>query len=152
MRTNDGGWPMAATRSTLRSSGVRGSGGRGLGADDVQAIRDAVAAGRRPKVVFTEAAGQIAGQVGQVVALGDPAESDEWVVVRFGRDELPFSPGDLRVAPRGAAARKAAAPPPAPPEPVVPAGPAFVLDQPEPPARAAPDRKSTRLNSSHANI
>ena len=29
----------------------------------------ALAAGRRPKVVFTEAAGQIAGQVGQVVSL-----------------------------------------------------------------------------------
>ena len=80
---------------------------RGLSTDELQVIRDGLAAGRKPRVQFTEAAGQIAGQVGQVVALADPAESDEWVVVRFGRDELPFSPGDLRVAPRGAAARKA---------------------------------------------
>jgi len=98
----------------------------GLGIDEVQAIRDGLAAGRKPKVQFTESAGQIAGQIGQVIELGDPSESDEFVVVRFGRDELPFSPGDLRMAPRGAE-----------PEPVVPAGPAFVLDQPVP-VKASP--------------
>jgi hypothetical protein len=110
---------------------MRGSTARGLGPDDVQTIRDAVATGRRPKVVFTEAAGQIAGQVGQVVSLGDPAESEEWVVVRFGRDELPFSPADLRIAPKGPV-KKAAAPvvevPPARPEPE------FVIDKPPVPS------------------
>ncbi|MEV4640146.1 hypothetical protein AB0J80_22640 [Actinoplanes sp. NPDC049548] len=80
-------------------------------------------------MVFTESAGQIAGQLGQVVGLTDPAESDEWVVVRFGRDELPFAPGDLQVAPRGAAARKVAAPPPAAPPPRRPE-PEFVIDKP----------------------
>ena len=115
---------------------------RGLSGEELQAIRDGLAAGRKPRVQFTEAAGQMAGQIGQVVSLDDPAVSDEWVVVRFGRDELPFSPGDLRVAPRGAAARKAtgkpapadeAAPAPAP----VLAGPEFVLDRPvAKPARA----------------
>src|SRR3954462_13256506 len=74
---------------------------RGLGTSEVAAIRDGLAAGPRPRGVFAASAGQIAGQVGQVVALTDPAASDEWVVVRFGRDELPFSPGDLRVAPKG---------------------------------------------------
>ncbi|MEU8816920.1 hypothetical protein [Actinoplanes sp. NPDC048796] len=118
----------------------------GLSGEELQAFRDQLAAGRKPRVQFTEAAGQIAGQIGQVVGLGDPAESDEFVVVRFGKDELPFSPADLRVAPRGAAAKKAA---PAPePEPAKPAGPPFVLDQPvkappaprraeEPPSAAA---------------
>jgi hypothetical protein len=100
---------------------------RGLSPEDVQAIRDGVAAGRRPKVMFTEAAGQIAGQLGQVVSVGDPAESDEFVVVRFGRDELPFSPGDLRVAPKGATGRKVARPPVAAP---VRAEPEFVIDKP----------------------
>jgi hypothetical protein len=95
---------------------------------ELQTVRDQVAAGRKPRVQFTEAAGQIAGQVGQVVSLADPAESEEWVVVRFGRDELPFSPGDLRIAPRGAAAKKVAAPP-APVQPVRPE-PEFVIDQP----------------------
>jgi hypothetical protein len=109
------------------------TGVRGLSADEVQAIRDGVGAGRRPRVVFTAAAGQIAGQVGQVVSLLDPGASDEWMVVRFGRDELPFSPGDLQVAPKGVTARKAVVPAPAG-EPVVPARPEpeFVIDKPVP--------------------
>jgi hypothetical protein len=65
-----------------------------------------LAAGRRPKVVFTESAGQIAGQAGQVVRVGDPDGTEEFVTVRFGKDELPFSPADLTIPPRGAA-RKA---------------------------------------------
>ena len=110
------------------------TGVRGLTTDELQVIRDGLAAGRRPRVMFTESAGQIAGQVGQVVALTDPAESDEWVVVRFGRDELPFSPGDLQVAPKGPV-KKAAPPPPEPVKPV----PEFVMDKPVPvPAAAAP--------------
>src|SRR5262245_6553251 len=68
----------------------------------LEQIREGLAAGRRPRVVFTDSAGQMAGQVGQVVALTDPATSDEWVVVRFGGDELPFSPADLELPSRGA--------------------------------------------------
>jgi hypothetical protein len=109
----------------------------GLSTEELGTIRDGLSAGRKPRVQFTETAGQIAGQVGQVVGLADPAESDEWVVVRFGRDELPFSPGDLRVAPRGAAARKPAEPPPAPPAPVMPE---FVIDKPIP--KPAPEDKA----------
>jgi hypothetical protein len=89
----------------------------GLSTEELQHIRDALAGGRKPKVVFTEAAGQIAGQLGQVVELTDPATSEEWVVVRFGRDELPFSPADLAIAPRGATGRRVA--PRVEPEPVV---------------------------------
>jgi hypothetical protein len=88
---------MAATRTAHR----------GLSTDELQGIRDTLAAGRKPKVMFTEAAGQIAGQIGQVVELTDPTVSEEWVVVRFGRDELPFSPTDLAIPPKGAAARRA---------------------------------------------
>lgn len=86
---------------------------RGLSTEELQTIRDTVAAGRRPKVMFTESAGQIAGQVGQVVELTDPAQSDEWLVVRFGRDELPFSPTDLAIplkAPRAKRPQPAAGP------------------------------------------
>lgn len=79
--------------------------GRGLSDEELGAIREGLAAGRKPKVMFTETAGQIAGQIGQVVALTDPAVSEEWVVVRFGRDELPFSPADLVLAPKGGARR-----------------------------------------------
>jgi hypothetical protein len=58
--------------------------------------------------VFTESAGQIVGQTGQVVELTDPELSEEWVVVRFGRDELPFSPADLAIPSRNSAARATA--------------------------------------------
>ena len=111
---------------------------RGLSTDELQVIRDGVAAGRKPRVQFTETAGgQIAGQVGQVVGLTDPAESDDWVVVRFGKDELPFSPADLRVAPRGAVPRKVPAQASGPAAPARPE-PEFVIDKPPPvPATAA---------------
>ncbi|MFI0794733.1 hypothetical protein ACH4OY_18905 [Micromonospora rubida] len=109
--------------------------GQGLSTDEVQSIREALAAGRKPKVVFTSSAGQIAGQVGQVVELTDPAVSDEFVVVRFGRDELPFSPADVAVAPRGAG-RKPVEVKSAEPEveqPAVASEPEFVLDTPRVP-------------------
>lgn len=89
---------------TTRRSAAAG----GLSTADVDRIRTGLAAGRKPKVVFTEAAGQVAGQVGQVVELTDPDQSDEWLVVRFGRDELPFSPTDLAVPPRGRPAKRPA--------------------------------------------
>jgi hypothetical protein len=110
-----------------------------LSTEELQTIKGQLGAGRKPRVQFTESAGQIAGQVGQVIELADPAASDEWVVVRFGRDELPFSPGDLRVAPRGAAAKKVTAPPP-PPEPARPE-PEFVIDKPIPAPAPAPRRE-----------
>ncbi|MFC7274980.1 hypothetical protein ACFQS1_13370 [Paractinoplanes rhizophilus] len=112
---------------------------RGLSTDELSTIRAGLAAGRKPRVQFTETAGQIAGQIGQVVALEDPA-ADEWVVVRFGKDELPFSPGDLRVAPRGAVARKAA------PAPVAPPAPEFVIDKPVP-KKAAPSASPPAASS-----
>ena len=109
---------------------------RGLSTEELTTIRDGLSAGRKPRVQFTESAGQIAGQIGQVVGLADPAAGDEFVVVRFGKDELPFSPGDLRVAPRGTAAKKAA-PPPTPPPPSPPM-PEFVIDKPPAPRKPMP--------------
>ncbi|MFG1603527.1 hypothetical protein [Actinoplanes sp. NPDC049265] len=82
----------------------------GLSEDDVRVVREGLAAGRKPRVQFTESAGQIVGQLGQVVGLTDPAESDDWVVVKFGRDELPFSPADLVIAPKGATPPRKKAP------------------------------------------
>ncbi|WP_430502103.1 hypothetical protein ACQRWP_10845 [Micromonospora trifolii] len=115
--------------------------GQGLSTSEVQSIREALAAGRKPRVVFTAAAGQIAGQVGQVIELTDPEVSDEFVVVRFGRDELPFSPADLAVAPKGVT-RRVVEPKPEP-EPEVPAvaAPEFVLDTPRVPAQRQEEPK-----------
>ncbi|MFF4880188.1 hypothetical protein [Micromonospora sp. NPDC000668] len=108
--------------------------GQGLSTDEVQSLREALAAGRKPRVVFTASAGQIAGQGGQVVELTDPEVSDEFVVVRFGRDELPFSPADVAMAPKGAG-RRVVEPKPEPPaeEPPAVAAPEFVLDTPRVP-------------------
>lgn len=136
---------MAATRTATR----------GLTTDELTTIRDGLAAGRKPKVVFTSTAGQIAGQTGQVVQLTDPDGSDEFVVVRFGRDELPFSPVDLSLPGKASPARKAvkaAAPPPEPaPEPelklTVPPVPAPREEskvEMEAPAPAKPARKATK--------
>ncbi|MFC0032084.1 hypothetical protein ACFFMM_21440 [Micromonospora chaiyaphumensis] len=115
--------------------------GQGLSTDEVQGIREALAAGRKPKVVFTAAAGQISGQLGQVVELTDPDVSEEFVVVRFGRDELPFSPTDVAIAPKGAG-RRPAEPKPEPPVAAAPAEPEFVLDAPPVPA---PRREEPRV-------
>lgn len=110
---------------------------KGLSTVDLEQIRDTLAAGRKPKVVFTEAAGQIAGQLGQVVALTDPELSEEFVVVRFGRDELPFSPTDLAIAPKAPPARRAPAVPARREETPVPALSTADADTTEAPA--APD-------------
>ncbi|MBQ1011437.1 hypothetical protein KBX53_10845 [Micromonospora sp. M51] len=116
--------------------------GQGLSTSEVQSIREALAAGRKPRVVFTAAAGQIAGQVGQVIELTDPEVSDEFVVVRFGRDELPFSPADLAVAPKGAGRRVVEPKPePEPETPPAVAAPEFVLDTPRVPAQRQEEPK-----------
>jgi hypothetical protein len=95
---------------------VASTASRGLSAADLESIRSTLASGRKPKIVFTEAAGQIAGQTGQVVELTDPPEG-EFVVVRFGRDELPFSPADLAVPSKAPVKPK---PRPQPEEPTTP--------------------------------
>lgn len=81
--------------------------GKGLTRADLEQIRRVLEGGKRPRVMFTDAAGQIAGQIGQVVSLEDPESSDEWIVVKFGGDALPFSPADLQMPPKGGAPRRA---------------------------------------------
>ncbi|MCM0678544.1 hypothetical protein NCC78_28300 [Micromonospora phytophila] len=125
-----------------------GAAGQGLSDDEVRSIREALAAGRKPKVVFTSSAGQIAGQVGQVVELTDPTASDEFVVVRFGRDELPFSPADVAVAPRGAGRR--AAEPKSEPEPEPAVEPEFVLEREPVPAPRQERREEPRVETVEA--
>ncbi|BCJ62622.1 hypothetical protein [Micromonospora endophytica] len=127
-----------------------GAAGQGLSDDEVRGIREALAAGRKPKVVFTASAGQVAGQLGQVVELTDPALSDEFVVVRFGRDELPFSPADVAVAPKGAGRRPVEAKvEPAPVEAaVVAVEPEFVLDRvPQPRPEESKQREESKVET-----
>ena len=84
--------------------------------DDVAVLRAKVAAGERPRVVVRAASAAVAaGTRGNVVRLGDPKDS-EYVVVRLGKDEVPFAPSELGLTtrPKAAPAAKAApAPKPA---------------------------------------
>ncbi|MEV0647327.1 hypothetical protein AB0I28_18865 [Phytomonospora sp. NPDC050363] len=90
----------------------------GLSTADVQVIEESLASGKHPKVVFTDTAGQIAGRVGKVMRLDEPAEG-EFVTVRFGNDELPFSAADVRIPERGELSRTARKAPVEPEEPAV---------------------------------
>jgi hypothetical protein len=101
---------------------------RGLSGTDVTFIRDMLASGRKPKVVFTEAAGQVVGKTGQVIELTDPKASEEWIVVRFGRDELPFAPTDLAIPPKSPPAKRADV------KAEAPAPPLLLNERPAPPA------------------
>ena len=80
--------------------------------DDVTSLRARLAAGERPRVVIRVASAAVAaGTRGNVVRLGDPKEG-EYVVVRLGRDEVPFAPSELgipgRVGTRASARRSSA--------------------------------------------
>ncbi|WP_199036691.1 hypothetical protein [Glycomyces salinus] len=75
-----------------------------LSSTDIDHLAAVLAQGKRPKVMFTESAGQVAGRSGKVVELAQPREGD-FVVVAFGSDQLPFSPAELRMPARGETAR-----------------------------------------------
>jgi hypothetical protein len=84
--------------------------------DDVTLLRARVAAGERPRVVVRAASAAVAaGTRGNVVRMGDPKES-EYIVVRLGKDEVPFAPVELglttrpKAAPAAKPAARAAAP------------------------------------------
>lgn len=126
---------------------TRGAPTGGLSTTDIDRIRSNLAAGRRSKVTFTESAGQIAGQIGQVVKLTDPDESDEWLMVRFGKDELPFCPADLSLPRRGRAAAGPAEPKATPPpkaRPAPSATPTAGSAGATPPARGRPAKRASR--------
>jgi hypothetical protein len=112
--------------------------------DDVVMLRDKVAAGETPRVVVLAASASVAaGTRGSVVRLGDPAES-EYVVVRLGRDEVPFAPSELGIPGRKAApvaAVAAPAPPARKPAPARASSPRATSPRaarPSPPRRVPP--------------
>jgi hypothetical protein len=101
-----------------------------LSSADIAHLEAVLAQGKKPKVVFTDAAGQVAGRTGKVVAL-DPGGVDDFVTVAFGSDELPFSAVELRLPAPGEGTRRAprqrTSAPAGPP-----AGPGLLPDDPAP--------------------
>ncbi|MBV9097996.1 MAG: hypothetical protein JO079_08055 [Frankiaceae bacterium] len=125
---------------------------------DVTDLRARLSAGEKPRVVVRTASAAVpAGTRGNVVRIGNPADG-EFIVVRLGRDEVPFAPSELAVGGRGgrtaaapvapppAAAKKAPAPAPVkkaapPPAPVKKAAP------PPAPAKKAPAPRAKKASA-----
>ncbi|SDD02471.1 hypothetical protein [Glycomyces harbinensis] len=102
-----------------------------LSSADIAHLEAVLAQGKKPKVVFTDAAGQVAGRSGKVVAL-DPSGVDDFVTVAFGSDELAFAAGELRLPAPGEGARRAPRQRAgAPAAPLAPSGPGLLPDEPE---------------------
>lgn len=99
----------------------------GLSDSDVAQLEEKLDSGKRPSVVFMPSAGQVAGRVGKVVELASPREGD-FVVVAFGRDQLPFSPEEVRLPQRGELSRSKKSPAPTVSTPAVeaPQGPGLL--------------------------
>ncbi len=113
--------------------------------DDVAALRAKVAAGERPRVVVRAASAAVAaGTRGNVVRLGDPKDS-EYVVVRLGKDEVPFAPSELGLTTRPKAAPAAKAAPAPKPSAAPRPAPARTSSTAVRPARPARARKGKRV-------
>lgn len=78
---------------------------------DVDGLRSRVQAGEKPRVVVRAGSAAVpAGTRGNIVRIGKPSEG-EYVVVRLGKDEVPFAPAELAMSGRQG---KVTAAPPAP--------------------------------------
>ncbi|GAB3658799.1 DUF6319 family protein [Glycomyces tarimensis] len=116
-----------------------------LSSADITHLESVLAQGKKPKVMFTDAAGQVAGKSGKVVALEEARDGD-FVLVAFGSDQLPFSPAELRLPARGETARaKTPRQRTTGTEPAPPPGPGLLPDAP-PVARTPEERKSTSVS------
>lgn len=77
-----------------------------LTADDVSWLRSQVSGGDKPPVIVRAASAAVpAGTRGHVIRMGNPSEG-EFIVVRLGRDEVPFAPAELALSPRARSASR----------------------------------------------
>jgi hypothetical protein len=86
-----------------------------LTSEDVASLREKVTVGEKPRVVIRAASAAVAaGTRGNVIRVGNPKDG-EFIVVRLGKDEVPFAPAELgipgRTAPKPAPAPKPTAAP-----------------------------------------
>jgi hypothetical protein len=79
--------------------------------EDVASLREKVKAAEKPRVVIRAASAAVAaGTRGNVIRVGNPKDG-EYIVVRLGKDEVPFAPNELGIPGRPSAApAKTAAP------------------------------------------
>jgi hypothetical protein len=106
---------------------------------DIDSLRPRVQAGDKPRVVVRAASAAVpAGTRGNILRIGKKSEG-EYVVVRLGKDEVPFAPGELAMSSRQATNGQASRQPAkaAPPAPVKKASPAAKKAAPARPAPAA---------------
>jgi hypothetical protein len=109
---------------------------------DVADLRARLTGGDKPRVVVRTASAAVpAGTRGNVVRIGNPSDG-EFIVVRLGRDEVPFAPSELAVGGRGGRPAKVAPPPPAPARPAKKAAAAPAKKAaPAPAKKAAPAKR-----------
>jgi hypothetical protein len=108
---------------------------------DVADLRARLTGGDKPRVVVRTASAAVpAGTRGNVVRIGNPSDG-EFIVVRLGRDEVPFAPSELAVGGRGGRPAKVAPPPPAPARPVKKVAAKKTVSAPAPAKKAAPAKR-----------
>ena len=101
---------------------------------DVDSLRARVQAGEKPRVLVRAASAAVpAGTRGNIVRIGKPSEG-EYIVVRLGKDEVPFAPAELGMT--GRPSKATAAPAPAAKKAAKSA--VAKKTSPRPPARKAP--------------
>ena len=78
---------------------------------DVESLRARVKAGEHPRVLVRMASAAVpAGTRGSILRIGRPSEG-EYIVVRLGKDEVPFAPSELAMTGRQPATSKVASAP-----------------------------------------
>lgn len=76
--------------------------------EEVAGLRARLSAGEKPRVIVRAASAAVpAGTRGNVIRMGSPSDG-EFIVVRLGRDEVPFAPAELALSARGKTATAAA--------------------------------------------
>ena len=106
--------------------------------DEVAGLRARLSAGEKPRVIVRAASAAVpAGTRGNVIRMGNPSEG-EFIVVRLGRDEVPFAPSELALSARGKTATASAAK----------SAPAKAASRPS--AKKTTARKTTRTTSTPA--
>ena len=132
-----------------------------LTSEEVAGLRARLTSGEKPRVIVRAASAAVpAGTRGNVIRMGNPSEG-EFIVVRLGRDEVPFAPAELALSARGKTATATAAksapakktartsPPkktPAKKTPATKAAPAKATATKSAPAKATPARSSRRTS------